>query len=721
MWRIRLAATYNMNQLFRSIIQHLPRLALAMGVSFITLSLLIILVSSGHSPAERPQILELLFNTAWSGVFLYLGLHIIAIFVRAVRYRILLTASGETSTPGLGHMILVTGFRNMMVDLLPARLGELGYVALLNRGYQVSIAACLSSLAIAVVFDFLGLMIIILLVILAHLFGSGVDQWLWGTFLLALTAVCVAVICLFTLLPWFNQKFEKLSTTRPEIKFLVKLSILIAQLDQAVQTTRKSGALLRVLLLSIVVRCLKYLSIFVLFLAVAGPSVPALANVLPIKIFAAILGAEIGASLPIPTFMGFGTYEAGGTLVFSLLGVSEQLGLLVLLGVHIWSQAFDYGFGGICLALAILLTRPKAFPASSKIKTTKSQWAFGLAGIVLISGILALGWQYRSNTKLGAIASPPIGEDLSPVLSQQKNTSSLAIEQSGLSGFITWSSNRFGNHDILKMTLPDGEISQLTQHPHTEYYPRISPDGKRVLFARSHQAWVSQRNTVAWDVILLDLETSSETPIASSATYPFWIDNSTVGYLQHGIQVMRQNLLTNQTSLIFRSGENNSLPPGEPITSPDIHPENDKLVFTAKQSVIGLNTGFWGTAIVSGDQANGSVYGILDGCELSWSSDGRWLYQVGHGGKQETMFYRIDPTTLESSPWLDLPGDYSHEYWPKDSNDGRYLIFGASRGEHEHDVADYELFLWEIDSPLEQVIRLTFHSGNDNWPDIFIQ
>jgi hypothetical protein len=44
---------------------------------------------------------------------------------------------------------------------------------------------------------------------------------------------------------------------------------------------------------------------------------------------------------------------------------------------------------------------------------------------------------------------------------------------------------------------------------------------------------------------------------------------------------------------------------------------------------------------------------------------------------------------------MDLPGAYSHEYFPKLSNDGRWLVWGAAAEGHEHDRADYEIFVWE--------------------------
>jgi Tol biopolymer transport system component len=62
-----------------------------------------------------------------------------------------------------------------------------------------------------------------------------------------------------------------------------------------------------------------------------------------------------------------------------------------------------------------------------------------------------------------------------------------------------------------------------------------------------------------------------------------------------------------------------------------------------------------------------------------------------------------------------------HEYFPKLSNDGRWLIWVASAGGHEHDRADYAIFVWQPGTPIEQVARLTHDEGNDQWPDIFVR
>ncbi len=66
-------------------------------------------------------------------------------------------------------------------------------------------------------------------------------------------------------------------------------------------------------------------------------------------------------------------------------------------------------------------------------------------------------------------------------------------------------------------------------------------------------------------------------------------------------------------------------------------------------------------------------------------------------------------------------GAYSHEYFPRLSNDGHWLIWGAAAEGHEHDRADYEIFVWEIGTTWETAIRLTYHPGNDQWPDLHVK
>jgi hypothetical protein len=69
---------------------------------------------------------------------------------------------------------------------------------------------------------------------------------------------------------------------------------------------------------------------------------------------------------------------------------------------------------------------------------------------------------------------------------------------------------------------------------------------------------------------------------------------------------------------------------------------------------------------------------------------------------------------------MDLPGRRSHEYFPRLSPDGKWLVWGATDKGHDHDLFDYELYIWKIGEPVESATRITYHTGNDRWPDIWL-
>jgi Tol biopolymer transport system component len=109
------------------------------------------------------------------------------------------------------------------------------------------------------------------------------------------------------------------------------------------------------------------------------------------------------------------------------------------------------------------------------------------------------------------------------------------------------------------------------------------------------------------------------------------------------------------------------------------------------------------------------------GCQLNWSGDGQELLCVDKGKRGGNAIFRVDPQTLERKLLLDVEGSHSHEYFPRLSQDQRWLVFAASESGHEHDTADYEIFLWRTNGAMDAPIRLTYHTANDNWPDIHLK
>ena len=673
------------------------RLAISITLSIGIIFLLFALVMSATDQHQQTGLLAALVHSTPSLLATGLGLYLLGSVLRTQRYQRLISGAGDTP-PVFSFLFLVTLVRNMAVDLLPARLGELIYLGLLNKGFRIPINTCVSSLGISVLFDLIALGFLIILIMIYQISVSGLASGLTVLLIACLVLSALGYLLAFRSLPglarWLKQRRGSSPTVRAVSDFIIRLA-------EAIQQTRRSGCLLSVFWLSVGVRLCKYGGLIVIFFAVIQTSFPAFNEINLFKLVSALLSSEAAASLPIPTFMGFGLYEAGGTAALAALGFNPGQSLIVVLAMHIWTQAVDYSIGGAALVLLVLLVNRGRYKMSiNKVLIWCSLTAF----VALGSGATYAALRYAKN--------------LFPVINTVSAPSPASTLLDSLNGFIVWSSNRSGNHELYRMALPSKEIKQLTKHPHAEFYPRISPDGNHLVFARAQQPKVSQRNLFLWDIYLLELATGNERLIARGGTTPSWSqDGKSLYFLRNGKEFMTHRLANNQQRVLFRSGAG-GIPATANLYKPSYHQLTNGLVFTTRQTFLGIATGHWGTALKQ--RQNNNLASIYNGCQINWAPDGSYLIQVGKGGKQENAFYKISYPELKVSKWLDLPGDYSHEYFPKLANTQDHLIFAASRGGHEHDIADYELFLWRIDTPVSQAIRLTFNAGNDNWPDIYL-
>jgi hypothetical protein len=685
---------------------NLLRLAVSIGVSLLLLAF-ILRLALGQDDAARPGVLSVLRNVSVGYVGGYVVFSLVQTFFRAVRYRVLIRAASEAPPPTLLHTTLVTLARNMFVDLLPARAGELSYIAMMNRGYSVPGGACVSSLSVSFLFDLIALLLILLVLAARQLLTAGIEGWLLGV-LGVLLLVCVAgVLVLFLALRPAVALARRLAGKLARWKPVDKTLVFADEAAEAIAFTRRSGTLGAVLGLSLLVRGGKYAGLIMLFHAVAGPSFPVLADAPVFNVLCALLGAEAAASLPIPAFMSFGAYEAGGLLALTLLGFAAASSGVVMLAMHILSQCVDYLLGGAGLVAFIFsAARPRVAAASRPGR--RLVFAAAAAALV-VAGLGSAAWQWRKVGKLGSLRPPGAGAPVRPTEAQHRRR---AAATRPLRGFLVWSSNRYGNHDILMMRLPGLAVTRLTTHAHTETFPRISPDGRRVVFCRSRAPWVSQRNPLAWDVVIIELATGKETRLAENANTPTWSDDGQAVLYQHRSgRFVRHALAPNRAGVLLESG---SGPVPENVELQTPHRSD-----AAAASVVTLR-GARRAVMVYPDRGD-PVTVSRSGCQGTWSPDGRWLYFVDHGGRGKNAIFRRAFPSGKNELWLDLEGAYSHEYFPRPSNDGRHLVLGACAAGHEHDTADYEIFLWAAGAAPADAVRLTFHSGNDCWPDLWLE
>lgn len=688
----------------------LSHIFIGVGVSAGLLALLIHASLSGQAVEVFPRIYAIITSLSFGFIGLYVAASLLRTVLQTLRYQLILRSS-ESAIPGFFHIFLVTTSRNMFIDMLPSRLGELSYVAMLRQGYQVPVATGLSSLALAFLFDLAALGVLIAAIILYQLFTVEVQWWLLGTALLVLVAFLAGAVVLFPGLSEFIRLSRRIIANwrwRMGRNIAEKGLTFLEELSLALRHARQAGIAGRVILYSLGVRISKYLGLYCLFYGIVGSNFPEVQTGFASTLMA-LLSAEAGASLPLPTFMGFGSYETGGMLTMIALGATREASLLIMLSLHMLTQVVDYLMGGLAVLAFMVLTfkiKEKTAPGT----TLRIPWLRLATALLFCAAVAYFLLQEYRDLRLQRAMMPPteFGQAIAP---EQGGAPNLAAILQGRSGFLVWSSNRSGNHDLWIQTLANETPRQLTTHPHAEYYPRISPDGSKVVFSRSRQEWTSQRDVFGWQVVLLDLASGQEEILAQEGNSPSWsADGRKVYFQREGRQIVELELANRQARVVLESGKNTKLPANTWLGQPNFSPSDDKVAVTLSGD---LRT----TAII---ERNGRVHFTGNGCQLAWAPDGSYLFKVDHGGKQQNAFYRLDPESREAVKWFDSPGEFSHEYFPRIANTGDLLVYGASSGDHEHDKADYEIFLWQIGQPAENAVRMTFHSGNDNWPDIYL-
>ncbi|MDP6550762.1 MAG: lysylphosphatidylglycerol synthase domain-containing protein [Arenicellales bacterium] len=688
-----------------SLSQSLVRLTVGLTLSLLLLAALLHVVALSGSEVNLSMVFQTLKGVPLGVVLLYTLMLAANTVLRTVRYRLLLSASMGSGKISFPLLFMVTGVRNMIVDLLPARLGELIFVTMLKKACRVPISAGIATLALSFLLDIVILVPVLLLVGLLPLTESVLRQGSLPAALLLGAVITIGAIVLWPGLRAFARWSRGKTRTSG---LLYRLVSFVSDVSEALTRCRQAKMLGSALGLTAAIRVLKYGGLILLFNTVVSSPGMAGAAADVADVLVALIASEVGASLPVPTLMSFGAYEAGGAAAFVLLGYPLAAAVMALLTVHIGSQALDYTLGCICLVLFFIIGAGDLGHGKTSRRISAGlwqRWRVVLAVVALLSAIGLSAYQVDRVRAARSQVAPPSGGLLAGV------TDASADAATGLKGWVVWSSNRYGSHDILRMRLEDRSIDRLTQHPHTETFPRISPDGSQIVFMRSRKPWVSLRDLNDWDTYLLDLKSGQEQLLAEYAGAPTWsADGRYVYFQRRGSEFIEYALASQKERVLFRSGDG-GIPAGIKLYEPSLSSRSGRLAST------------WRgprrmTAIIDND---GSVQPVGKGCQLSWAPGDRFVYWVDDGGLMRNRVYRQVPGEGAPQAWLDLPAPYSHEYFPKLSRDGRYLVLGASAGGHEHDVADYEIFLWPTRAPFDQAVRLTFHSGNDNWPDIYIE
>jgi len=290
-------------------------------------------------------------------LLVYMVINLAGAAIRAWRYRILL----RPVPISWKDIFIVTLVRNAFVDLLPARIGSLSYLYVMNDRLEKPFGHTASSFAVSFVFDFLTLAPFVLMA--AWVVGFSTAGIPAG----ALIAVAAAFFAFFALIAWkiallvrFGRNVAWALVKRTKSAERAAVIRAFENFDRTIEIleqTRKRGVYPSVFLLSLLIRLAKYGSLFFLFFAVLRSQGVAWEGMSFWKTVLGLTGAELTSALPVKGLAGFGTWESAWAAALQWMKFDPRLAVLSGLGIHLVTNVFEYGLG--LSGLAVLAFRRK--------------------------------------------------------------------------------------------------------------------------------------------------------------------------------------------------------------------------------------------------------------------------------------------------------------------------------------------------------------------------
>ncbi len=281
----------------------------------------------------------------------------------------------------------------------------------------------------------------------------------------------------------------------------------------------------------------------------------------------------------------------------------------------------------------------------------------------------------------------------------------LAALRGNISGTIVWESNRTGTCELYVMNADGTNARRLTRlaEPgdalaYKSYMrPRFSPDGSLILFAYGKQhapveCWVISSN--------------GEEPRKLTLGNPLnWMPNGHSFLLLRSKQIWEYDIVTGEEKLTHEAKIPSATDSAGMVG--EVWPDLSAGVFRfAKRNEYVILDG-------------AKTIKTTGGCEPGLLPGGRYVYWVQ--GPKNFMVWDMQTDTEHQLLGTPTVQPYNYTYCPSITADGRWLLYGASPGQHSHETSDYEIFIHKLEN-LKAVgtpVRLTFNSRTDRWASLW--
>lgn len=306
------------------------------------------------SQIESKDLIQTFSRIYYPALFSYMAIALVGTGLRAWRYKWLL----HPHHIGWGNILLVTLIRNLFVDLLPARVGSLSYIYILNKRLNYSFEESTSTFVMAIIFDFITLSPFLVI----SLFVVGFNTSALPSSILLLISLLFFIIICFILLK-ITETFSYLlkasrflmRTFRIESKEWARISIeKIQSTKDHLSQIKKRKIFWQISFLSLFIRLAKYCSVYFLLFSILRSHDFTLKNLSFWKVILGSAGGNLTDVLPIKGIAGFGTWESAWALIFKMMNFEPRLAILSGIGVHLITNLFEYSLGIIAILILAL-------------------------------------------------------------------------------------------------------------------------------------------------------------------------------------------------------------------------------------------------------------------------------------------------------------------------------------------------------------------------------
>ena len=651
-----------------------------------------------HSVSLR-EVIQIIKEVNRNALAIFVLLSFSQSFFRTWRYQVLLKLSGYK--PGNIALFLVVLIRNFFSDLLPARLGSLVYIFMINKRLGIPMGPATSSFAVAFLFDMLALAP---LIILASWAAAAKSQISMLPFILGGVLLGAAVLFLIYILPKLIGEFARLFGKIQWVKasWRTEIQNVLSSTGKEIVKAKDSGLYGPVMVLSILVRLTKYGALYVFLYALLQPIGYTLENLYIPEIFLGISASEVAASLPVSGIAAFGAYEGTWAVIFSILGFPEQIAKLTAISHHLFTQVYGYSLGAFAF-LVILLPffktikwdKPRKYPQERRIPFYAKTCVTLLCLMVMIFGIAKLPFAESEEVLIAKADRPTKGD--------RKKRENLAKH---FPGKILFDSNRSGTFGIYTIRVDGTGLRKLIDDPKWhEMFPDASPDGKYVVYSRAK----TTSRLAPSEVWMIQRDGKNPRRLASDGTFPTFSGNGqTIYFERRRKKVMEVDVNGNDEREIFPA-ENEKFRRYQ-VVKPRVSPDGSIVTFTSDRPRAW--TAWYALT------ANSQAFKIRRGCEPVPFGDAKriaWIYNNHKRIKERSGIYVYNLKDGSDKILQDADAPRGHEYFPTLASNDRYLLYGASRPkEHSHETGNYQIFVKDLQTG--KVIRVTFDAYTNRWP-----